>query len=87
MENVVEDTAYNSGAPHLRLKYKFSNASIKDSANNNRRNETVRKDLQIRTVKEEMSRHSTQYSKRLISHPYELILKLQEKGDCNYTCQ
>jgi hypothetical protein len=31
-------------------------------------NETIRKDLEIPTVKEEISHHSTQYSKRLTTH-------------------
>jgi hypothetical protein len=41
-------------------------------------NETIRKYLQIPTVKEEISRHSTQYSKPLSTHPNELDLNLQE---------
>jgi hypothetical protein len=41
-------------------------------------NKTIRKDLQIPTVKEDISRHSTQYSKRLSRHPNELTLNLEE---------
>jgi hypothetical protein len=41
-------------------------------------NETVRKDLQIPTVKDEISRHITQYSKHLSTHPNSLTLNLQE---------
>jgi hypothetical protein len=41
-------------------------------------NETIRKDLQIPSVKDEISRRSTQYSKRLSIHPNELTLNLQE---------
>jgi hypothetical protein len=40
--------------------------------------ETIRNDLQIPTVKEELSRHSTQYSKRVSTRPKGLTLNLQE---------
>jgi hypothetical protein len=42
-------------------------------------NETIQKDLQIPTVKEEISHHSTQYSKRLSTHPNKLTLNLLRK--------
>jgi hypothetical protein len=41
-------------------------------------NTGIRKDLQIPTVKHEISRYSYHYSKRLSVHPNELILNLQE---------
>jgi hypothetical protein len=40
-------------------------------------NTVIRKDLQIPTVKHEISRYSYHYSKRLSVHPNELILNLQ----------
>jgi hypothetical protein len=40
--------------------------------------EIIRKDLQIPTVKEGISRHCTQYSKRLIMHTKEFTLNLEE---------
>jgi hypothetical protein len=41
-------------------------------------NTVIWKDLQIPTVKQEISRYSYNYSKRLSVHPNELILNLQE---------
>jgi hypothetical protein len=41
-------------------------------------NTVIQKDLQIPTVKHEISRYSYHYSKRLSVHPNELILNLQE---------
>jgi hypothetical protein len=41
-------------------------------------NMVIRKDLQIPTVKHEVSRYSYHYSKRLSVHQNELILNLQE---------
>jgi hypothetical protein len=41
-------------------------------------NMVIRKNLQIPTVKHEISRYSCSYSKRLSMHPNELILNLQE---------
>jgi hypothetical protein len=41
-------------------------------------NTVIRKDLQIPTVKHEISRYSCHYSKRLSVHPNELILNLQK---------
>jgi hypothetical protein len=41
-------------------------------------NTVIRKDLQIPTVKDEISRYSYHYSKRLSVHPNELILNLHE---------
>jgi hypothetical protein len=82
--NTSGPMAYNSGAQHLYLTLKFSNTS---SQNTLRiitdipwyvPNETIRKDLQTPMVKEEISHHSTQYSKRLIPHFNKLTLNLQE---------
>jgi hypothetical protein len=42
-------------------------------------NTVIRKDLQIPTVKHEISHYSYHYSKRLSTHPNELILNLQKK--------
>jgi hypothetical protein len=44
-------------------------------------NTVIRKDLQIPTVKQEISRYSCHYSKRLGVHPNELILNLQESPE------
>jgi hypothetical protein len=41
-------------------------------------NTIIWKDLQMQTVKHEISRYSYNYSKRLSVHPNELILNLQE---------
>jgi hypothetical protein len=41
-------------------------------------NTIIRKDVQIPTIKQEISRYSYNYSKRLIVHPSEPILNLQE---------
>jgi hypothetical protein len=41
-------------------------------------NTVIRKDLQIPTVKHEISRYSYNYSKRFSVHPNDLILNLQE---------
>jgi hypothetical protein len=41
-------------------------------------NTVIGKDLQIQTVKHEISRYSYHYSKRLSMHPNKLILNLQE---------
>jgi hypothetical protein len=41
-------------------------------------NTVIRRDLQIPTVKHEISRYSYHYSKRLSVHPIELILNLKE---------
>jgi hypothetical protein len=57
--------------------------SVKDSANHIGRSwyvlkETIRKDLQIPMVKEEISCHSTQYSKRLSTHLNGITVNLEE---------
>jgi hypothetical protein len=44
-------------------------------------NTVIRRDLQIPTVKEEIRRHSSQYSARLSAHPNELIVNLIELPD------
>jgi hypothetical protein len=44
-------------------------------------NTVIRKDLQIPTVKHEISRYSCHYSKRLSVHPNEVILSLQESPE------
>jgi hypothetical protein len=44
-------------------------------------NTVIRRDLQIPTVKEEIRRHSSQYSARLSAHPTELIVNLIELPD------
>jgi hypothetical protein len=41
-------------------------------------NTVIQKDLQIRTVKHEISHYSYHYRKHLSVHPHELILNLQE---------
>jgi hypothetical protein len=44
-------------------------------------NTVIRKDLQIRTVKEEILHYSSQYSARLSTHPNNLIVNLNELPD------
>jgi hypothetical protein len=44
-------------------------------------NTVIRRDLQIPTVKEEIRRHSSQYSARLSTHPNDLIVNLIELKD------
>jgi hypothetical protein len=44
-------------------------------------NTVIRRDLQIPTVKEEISRYSSQYSARLSAHPNGLIVNLFELSD------
>jgi hypothetical protein len=44
-------------------------------------NTVIRRDLQIPTVKEEIHRHSSQYSALLSAHPNDLIVNLIELPD------
>jgi hypothetical protein len=44
-------------------------------------NTVIRRDLQISTVKEEISRYSSQYSARLSARPNDLIVNLIELPD------
>jgi hypothetical protein len=44
-------------------------------------NTVIRRDLQIPTVKEEISRYSSQYSARLSAHPNDLTVNLTELPD------
>jgi hypothetical protein len=44
-------------------------------------NMVTQRDLQIPTVKEEISRYSSQYSARLSAHPNDLIVNLTELPD------
>jgi hypothetical protein len=44
-------------------------------------NTVIRRDLQIATVKEEISRYSSQYSARLSAHPNDLIANLMQPPD------
>jgi hypothetical protein len=71
--------ANKSGALHLRLTeilehFQSKTLRIITDAPWHIPNETIRKDLQIPTVKEDISRHSIQYR----THPNELILNHQE---------
>jgi hypothetical protein len=49
-------------------------------------NTVIRKDLQIATFKDEISRYSYHYGKRLSVHPNELILNLQEPPETGLPC-
>jgi hypothetical protein len=44
-------------------------------------NTVIRRDLQIPTVKEEVLRHSSQYSAHLSAHPNDLIVNIIELPD------
>jgi hypothetical protein len=44
-------------------------------------NTVIRRDLQTPTIKEEISRYSSQYSARLSAHPNDLIVNLMEQPD------
>jgi hypothetical protein len=46
-------------------------------------NMVIRRDLQIPTVKDEISHYSSQYSAHLSTHPNDIIVNLMEQPDTN----